>query len=111
MSIYVNPIVTGVMLFTTIPIANPINGKPKLSDVRSKPSKSFFLGYKAATKEYPGRNNMSKIPRIIVIMVEFNLGVNTKAIQITVVNKTNSRSSDMKFVLATFFRFVSLYFI
>ena len=63
MSMYVKPIVTGVMLFTTMPIANPTKGKPKLNDARSKLSKSFFLGYKAATKEISWRNSMSKIPR------------------------------------------------
>ena len=79
--------------------AKPNKGKAKLNDKRSIFSKSSFLGYKAATKEYPGRNSISKIPKIELIIVPLYFGVKTKTILRIVANKTNIRSNDMNFLL------------
>ena len=65
-------------------------GKPKLKDARLIPFKSFFLGYKAATNEYPGRKRIIKIAKKLIID-SLNFGVKTTTREITVIKNTKTR--------------------
>ena len=86
------------MEFIVRKTAKPNNGIAKLNDKRSIISKSSFLGYKAAIKEYPGRKSMSKIPRIVLIIVPLYFGVKIKTKHRAVANNISIRSNDMNFL-------------
>ena len=65
---------------------------PKLSAIRSIPSRSSFRGNKVAIKEYPGRKRTKGRPRIILTGDSLRGGMRTKGMHKRVRKITSARS-------------------
>ena len=70
---------------------------PKLSAIRSIPSRSSFLGNNAAINEYPGRKSTNGSPKIIRIgEISFKGGTRTKGMHKRVKRITSARSRSFR---------------